>query len=70
MLYVLKTLTWYLKTAFGQSKISFGGTALDSSMGLGQGNGVAPLGFLAVSTLMINVHCNLGHGVMFIAAWA
>jgi hypothetical protein len=23
MLYVLKTMTWYLKTAFGQSKISF-----------------------------------------------
>ncbi len=29
MLYVLETMTWYLKTAFGQSKISFGGTALD-----------------------------------------
>jgi hypothetical protein len=35
MLYVLKTMTWYLKTAFGQSKISFGGTALDPAMGLG-----------------------------------
>jgi hypothetical protein len=42
MLYVLKAMTWYLKTAFSQSKISFGGTALDPSMGLGQGNGVAP----------------------------
>jgi hypothetical protein len=29
MLYVLKTMTWYLKTAFSQSEISFGGTALD-----------------------------------------
>jgi hypothetical protein len=44
MLYVLKTMTWYLKTAFGQSEISFGETALDSSMGLGQGNGAAPPG--------------------------
>jgi hypothetical protein len=70
MLYVLKTMTWYLKTAFGQSKISFGGTALDPSMGLGQGNGAAPLGFLAVCTLMINICCNLGHGVTFIGAWA
>ncbi len=42
MLYVLKTMTWYLKTAFGQSKILFGGTALYPSMGLGQGNGAAP----------------------------
>jgi hypothetical protein len=35
MLYVLKTMTWYLKTAFGQSEILFGGTVLDPSMGLG-----------------------------------
>ncbi len=70
MLYVLKTMTWYLKTAFSQSKISVGGTALVPSMGLGQGNGTAPPGFLAVCTLMINVYHNLGHGVTFIGAWA
>jgi hypothetical protein len=70
VLYVLKTMTWYLKTAFGQSKISFGVTVLDPPMGLGQGNGAVPPGFLAVCTLMINVYCNLGHGVMFIGAWA
>jgi hypothetical protein len=39
-------------------------------MGLGQGNGAPPQGFLAVCTLMINVYCNLGHGVTFIGAWA
>jgi hypothetical protein len=70
MLYVLKTMSWYLKTAFGQSKISFGGAALDPYMDLGQGNGAAPPGFLAVCTLMINVYRNLGHGVTFIGAWA
>ncbi len=70
MLYLLKTMTWYLKTEFGQSKISFGGKALDPSMGLVQGNCAAPLGFLAVCSLMINVNCNLGHGVTFIGAWA
>jgi hypothetical protein len=42
ILYMLKTMTWYLKTAFGQSKILFGGRALDPSIGLGQGNGAAP----------------------------
>ncbi len=70
MLYALKTMTWYLKTAFGQSNISFGGMVLDPSMGLGQGNGVASLGFPAVCTLMINVSHNLGHGIIFIGAWA
>jgi hypothetical protein len=39
------------------------------SMGLGQGNGAALPGFLDVCTLMINVYCNLGHGVTFIGAW-
>ncbi len=68
ILNVLKTMTWYLKTAFGQSNILYGGTALDPSMGPGRDNGAAPLGFLAVCTLMINVYRNLGHGVMFIGA--
>jgi hypothetical protein len=31
MLYVLEKMMWYLKTAFGQSKISFGGTKWDPS---------------------------------------
>jgi hypothetical protein len=39
-------------------------------MGLGQGNGAPPPGFLAVCTQMINVYRNLGHGVTFIGAWA
>ncbi len=56
MLYVLKTMTWYLRTAFGQSQILFYGTVLDPSKGLGQGNGVAPPSFLAVCTLMINAY--------------
>ncbi len=70
ILYVLETMTWYLKTAFSQSKISFGGSALDSSMGLSQGNGAPPPGFLAVCTLMINVYRNLGHGVTFICFYS
>ncbi len=69
MLYVLETMTLYLKTVFGQSKISFGGTALNPSMGLSQGNGAACPGFLAVCTLMINIYRNLGHEVTFIRAW-
>jgi hypothetical protein len=70
MFYVLKIMTWYLKTAFGLSKILFGGTALDPSMGLSHGNGATPLGFLAVCTLVINIYSNLGHRVRFIGAWA
>ncbi len=70
MSYVLETMNWFLKTAFGQSKTSFGGTKWDPLMGLGQGNGAAPPGFLAVCTLMINVYRRLGHGTEFVGAWS
>ncbi len=69
MLYVLKTMQWFLKTAFERSKTTFGGTKWDPLMGLGQGNGTAPPGFLAVCTLMINVYRRLGHGTEFVGAW-
>ena len=70
MLYVLETMQWFLKTAFGQSESPFGGTRWVPSMGLGQGNGAAPPGFLAVSTLMNNLYCRQGHGTEFVGAWA
>jgi hypothetical protein len=70
MLYVLKTMQWFLKTAFGRSKKSFGGTTWDPSLGLGQVNGRAPPGFLALSTLMINVYRQLRHGTEFMGAWS
>ena len=58
-------MKWYLKTAFGQSMTSFGGTPDDPSMGFGQGNGAAPPGFLAVSTLLVEVYWRQGHGARF-----
>ena len=38
-------------------------------MDLAQGNGAAPPGFLAVSTLMIDAYKRLGHGTEFVSAW-
>ena len=38
-------------------------------MGMAQGNGAAPPGFLAVSTMMINAYKRLGHGVDLISSW-
>jgi len=70
MLSVLQTMKFYLRTGFGQSTTSYGGTKDDPTMGLAQGNGAAPPGFLAVSTLMIDVYKRLGHGVNFTSAWS
>lgn len=52
MLYVLQTMKFHLRTAYGQSEWDYGGTKEDPTMGLVQGNGAVPPGFLAVSTLM------------------
>jgi hypothetical protein len=49
---VLQTMAFYLRTGYGVSKNGYGGTADDPTFGLGQGNGMAPSGFTAVSSLM------------------
>ncbi len=67
-LYALQTMNFYLKTGFGQLTMSYGGTVDDPTMDFAQGNGMAPPGFLALSTLMINVYKRLGHGVNVVGA--
>jgi len=44
------------------SHTAAGGTREDPFMGYGQGNGVAPPGFSAVSSLIVNAYKRLGHG--------
>ena len=70
MLYVLQTMNFYPKTGYRQSQESYDGTKDVPIMGLAQGNGTAPPGFLSVSTLMINTYKHLGHWVNFVGAWS
>lgn len=65
---VLQTMTFYLRTGYGVSKTGYGGTKDDPTFGLGQGNGMAPSGFSAVSTLMIGAYKRLGHASSFSGA--
>ena len=69
-LMLLQITAWHLRTSFGESNRSFGGTKEDPSMGLGQGNGMAPPGFTSMNTLMINGYNSLGHGVELASAWS
>ena len=66
---VLQTMKFYIKSGFGQSTLIYGGTKEDPTFGLAQGNGDAPPGFLAVSTLLINAYQKLSHGTFFVGAW-
>ena len=58
---VLQTMTFYLRTGYGVSQQGYGGSPDDRKFGLGQGNGIAPSGFSAVSTLMVETYKRLGH---------
>jgi hypothetical protein len=63
MLPVLQTMRFFLRTGYGDSEHSYGGTPDDPLGGLGQGNGAAPPAFTAVSTLLILAYVNMGYGV-------
>jgi hypothetical protein len=63
MLAVLQTMRFFLRTGYGDSERSYGGTLDDPLGGLGQGNGAAPPSFTAISTLLILAYVHMGHGV-------
>ena len=67
---VLQTMTFFLRTGYGVSTCGYGGTSSDPTFGLGQGNGMAPSGFSAVSSLMIGAFQRLGNASDFSGAWS
>ncbi|KAL7506391.1 hypothetical protein ACHAXN_003689 [Cyclotella atomus] len=63
-------MTFYLCTGYGVSKYGYSGTEDDPTFGLGQGNGMAPSGFTAVSLLMDESYKCLGRASIFAGAWS
>jgi hypothetical protein len=63
MLSVLQTMHFFLRTGYGDSERSYGGTPDDPLGSLGQGNGAALPAFTAVSTLLTLAYVNMGYGV-------
>jgi hypothetical protein len=58
----LQTMQYFLKTGFGESTGSYGGTTQSPNSGLGQGSDASPPGFLALSSLIVNAYHQMGHG--------
>ena len=69
-LMALQITAWHLRTSLRESNRSFGGSKDEPSMGLGQGNGMAPPGFTSMNTLMVNGYNSFGHGVELLSAWS
>ncbi len=70
MLEVLQQMQYYLRTGFGQANVPFGSCPDDPCFGLGQGNGAAPPGFSAISTLMINSYKSCNHGMRVLTPYS
>ena len=56
ILVALQTMQFCLRTRFGESTLTYGGTADNPNQGSGQGNGGAPPIFSNLSSLMVNVY--------------
>jgi hypothetical protein len=64
MLTTMQHMQYFVKTGFRIAKTpSFGGSAGDLLMSLGQGSGTAPMGMRNIITLADNAYKRLGHGI-------
>jgi hypothetical protein len=55
-------MRFFLRTGYGESTDSYGGTDKDRTLGLGQGNAAAGPGFMTLSTQIVNAYLWDGHG--------
>jgi hypothetical protein len=65
----MQTIQYVLKTGFGESVESYGGTSLSPNSGLGQGSGASPPVFLVLSSLVVNAYSCLGHGAKICSSY-
>ena len=69
LLIALQTMQFFLRTGFGESQQSYGGTREHPIFGFGQGNGAAPPGFAALSALLINAYKRMGNGAKLTSSY-
>ena len=69
LLSTMQMMQYVLKTGFGKSSDSYGGTTASPNSGLGQGSGASPPGFLALSSLVINAYPRMGHGAKILSSF-
>jgi hypothetical protein len=63
-------MQYFLKTGFGESTDSCGGTRNSLNSGLGQGNDASPPGFPALSPMIINAYHCISHGAKILLLYA
>ena len=53
MLLAIQFMTFHLRTGYGDSTQTYGGSKFDRYMGLYQGNGVAPAGWFVITCIIL-----------------
>jgi hypothetical protein len=66
----MQTMQYVLKTGFGESTETYGGTSTSPNLGLGQGSGASPPGFMALSLLIVNAYRRMGHGAKILSSYS
>jgi hypothetical protein len=62
-------MRFFLRTGFGKSSESYGGSKKDCTLRLGQGNAAAGPSFLALSSLIVNSYLQKGHGAHLVSSY-
>jgi hypothetical protein len=69
LLETMETMRFFLRTGFGESKISYGGSHEERLAGYGQGNAAAGPGFTAMSSLIVNAYLRNGYGARIYSSY-
>jgi hypothetical protein len=69
LLETMETMRFFLRTGFGESKQSYGGTQEQRLAGYGQGNAALGPGFTALSSLIVNAYLREGHGAQIYSSY-
>jgi hypothetical protein len=69
LLTTMQMMQYVLRTGFGESTESYGGTTTAPNSGLGQGSGASPPRFLALSSLIVNAYRRMGHGARITSSY-
>ncbi len=67
MLGMIQEMKFFLRTAYGDSKMFAGSSIEIKTQGLGQGNGASPAGWCVIIIVILWAHGAKGHGAHFIA---
>ena len=70
LLKTMQSMQYVLKTGFGESTESYGGTPESPLSGLGQGSGASPPAFMALSALIVNAYRRMGHGSHMVTSYS